>query len=93
VFEEILRQMRESLRKRNHIITEHAQEKMEERGLTFYDIERAVFSGHIRAHQRDYLVRETKYIIVGQAYRVDYIEVVAKMTRTGRLVIITVYPV
>jgi uncharacterized DUF497 family protein len=93
VFEDILRQMRDSLRQRNHIITDHAQEKMEERGLTFYDIERAILTGRIRAHQKDILVRESKYVIVGQAYRVDYIEVIAKLTRTGRVVIITAYPI
>jgi Domain of unknown function (DUF4258) len=93
VFEDTLRQMRESLRRKDRVITIHARRQMRERKLAFADIERAIFNGRIVQRQKDELTREWKYLIRGPAYSADNVEVAAKLTRTSKLVIITVYVV
>lgn len=94
MYEDILRQMRESIDRRDHILTEHVQEQLDERHLTFYDIERAVKTGRIVERQWDVDWHEYKYVIRGRAYNVSNVEVAAKLTRTRRrIVVLTIYEV
>ncbi len=59
--------------------------------LSIYDVERSVLNGEILESQRDRETRETKYRIRGHDLQDAYVEVVAKLSPTGKLVIITVY--
>ncbi len=56
-----------------------------------YDVERGVLSGEIVERQRDRETHEIKYRIRGRTLEKAGIEVVAKISPTGKLVIITVY--
>ncbi len=51
MYADILCQMHVSIDRHDHILTEHGQEQMDERGLTFYDVERAIKTGAIVARQ------------------------------------------
>ncbi|MFH0939110.1 MAG: DUF4258 domain-containing protein [Planctomycetota bacterium] len=62
-------------------------------GLTIYDVESGIFTGEIVERQRDRSTAEWKYRITGETIENDKIEVVAKKSLTGKLVIITVYVV
>lgn len=60
-------------------------------GLTIYDVERGILTGEILERQKDKVTAEWKYCIRGKTVSDDVIEVIAKLSRTGKLVIITVY--
>ncbi len=80
MFEEVLRQMRESVRRGDHIISTHARQQLLKRRLTFFDPERAILTGRIIKRQRDEITREWKYVIRGLAYTASQVEVAAKLT-------------
>jgi hypothetical protein len=42
VYKRILRQMRDRVRKRQYVMTLHAEEEMADDGLTIFDVERAI---------------------------------------------------
>ena len=69
----------------------HADEEMDEDGLTVFDVESAILTGSIIEQQRDRQTRERKYVVRGEAVDGRMIEVVGKVSRTGRLVILTTY--
>jgi len=91
VYRRILRQMREKIRTRQYVMTLHAEEEMDNDGLTIFDIERAVLTGEIVERQEDYHSGEWKYLITGQALDSRLIIIVTKLSVTSKLVIITVY--
>ncbi len=91
MYDRILRRMQERIRRREYVVTLHARKEMNDDRLSIYDIERGVLSGEILERQRDRGTRETKYRIRGQNLEEAGIEVVAKISPTGKLVIITVY--
>ncbi len=91
MFPGILRRMREAIRTRQYVMTLHAAEEMDEDGLTVYDVERAILTGEVHERQRDRLTAEWKYCITGEAFNGSDVEVIAKISLTGKLVIITVY--
>jgi len=72
-------------------MTIHARKEMNDDGLTVYDVERSILTGEIRERHRDRVTAEWKYRIRGEAVAGDEVEVIAKLSPTGRLVIITVY--
>jgi len=47
VFERILNQLREKVRARQYVMTLHANEEMDEDGLTIFDVESILLSGNI----------------------------------------------
>ncbi len=59
--------------------------------LTILDVERCLLTGRIVERQRDRQRREWKYLVQGQAVDGTPMVVVAKIGRTRRLVILTVY--
>ena len=69
----------------------HAEEEMNDDGLTIFDVERAILTGEVIERQDDHVTGEWKYLIAGQSIHGDGIEVVAKLSVTEKLVIITVY--
>lgn len=91
MFERVLRQFRQKVRTRQYVVTVHADEEMDEDGLTVFDVESAILSGAIIEQQRDRQTRERKYVVRGEAVDGRMVEVVGKVSRPGRLVILTTY--
>jgi hypothetical protein len=83
--------MREKVRKRQYVMTLHAEEEMSEDGLTIYDIERGILTGEILERQKDRITAEWKYRLKGETVDGGKVEVMAKLSPTGKLVIITAY--
>ena len=91
MYNRILRQMREKVRTRQYVMTLHAEEEMDEDGLTIFDVERGILTGEIIERQKDHDTGEWKYLIQGQSVVGKQIVVVSKLSPTEKLVIITVY--
>jgi hypothetical protein len=67
VFERILNQMRENIRTRQYVMTLHADEEMDEDGLSIFDVESVVLSGTIIERQKDKMSGEWKYLVKGES--------------------------
>lgn len=91
MFESVLRQMRERIRKKEYVMTLHAEEEMDEDGLTIFDVEGIILTGEILERQRDPVTVQRKYRIQGETAGGDMAEIIAKLSPTGKLVLITVY--
>jgi len=91
MFDRILKEMRDKLRKREYIMSIHAEEEMDNDCLTIFDVERCILTGKILERQKDKDTAEWKYRINGKSLSGGEVEVVAKLSPTGKLVIITVY--
>ena len=87
-----LTRMREKVRRRLYVMTTHAEEEMDNDGLTIFDVESVILTGEIVERQRDRKTREHKYLIRGET--IDGTRsavVVGKLGPTDKLVILTVY--
>ena len=91
MFDRILREMREKIRRREYIMSIHADEEMNDDNLSIFDVERCILSGRILDRQKDKVTAEWKYRINGRSLSGGEVEVVAKISPTDKLVIITVY--
>ena len=91
MFERILKRMREKVRGRQYVMTLHAEEEMNNDGLTIYDVECGILTGEILERQKDKVTAEWKYRIRGETVDGGEVEMIAKLSPTGKLVIITVY--
>jgi hypothetical protein len=91
MFEKILRRFRERISIGGFVMTLHAVEEMEDEGLSILDVEHAVLTGKITRRQKDKETREWKYLVNGRSLSQDELVVVAKLSPTDKLVIITVY--
>lgn len=69
----------------------HAEEEMNDDGLSIFDIESGILTGKITERQKDKVTAEWKYLIEGQTLAGGIIIVAAKLSVTGTLVIITVW--
>ncbi len=83
--------MREKVRKCEYVVTIHARREMLDDDFTIYDIERGILTGEILERQKDQLTAEWKYRVKGKTISSDDIELIAKLSPTNKLVIITVY--
>ncbi len=83
--------MRELVRTLDYVMTIHAEEEMENDSLSILDVESVLLSGEITERQREPLTREPKYLICGKTLDDVEVVVVAKLSLTGKLVIITVF--
>ena len=90
MFDRILKEMRDKIRVRKYVMTIHAEEEMNNDCLSIYDVERGILSGKIAERQKDRVTAEWKYRITGQTVDGTEIEVITKLSPTGKLVIITV---
>jgi Domain of unknown function (DUF4258) len=90
MFERILKRMREKIRTRQYVMTLHAEEEMNN-DLTIYDVERGILTGVILERQKDRVTAEWKYCIKGGTVTGEDVEIIAKLSPTGKLVILTVY--
>ncbi len=83
--------MREKIRTRQYVMTLHAEEEMNDDGLTIYDVESGILTGDILERQKNKVTAEWKYRVRGETIDGGEVEVVAKLGSTGKLIIITVY--
>lgn len=91
MFNRIWKEMRDKIRKLEYIVSIHADEEMNDDCLSIFDIERCILTGKILERQKDKATAESKYRIQGKSLSGEAVEVVAKISPTGKLVIITVY--
>jgi hypothetical protein len=91
MYERVLRQMRDKIRTRQYVMTLHAEEEMNDDDLTIFDVERTILTGRVTERQQDVVSGEWKYLVVGRSVREEDVTVVAKISVTEKLVIITVY--
>lgn len=91
MYRRIVQRMRSHIRRRQYIVTHHARQEMNEDGFTIYDVERGILTGEILERQRDRTTGEAKYRIRGESFTRSEVEILAKLSPTGKLVIITVY--
>ena len=91
MFQRILKQIREKVRQRQYVMTLHAEEEMSDDNLSIFDVERSLLTGEIVERQKDAVSGEWKYLIKGNTAAGDEMMTVAKISPTGKLVIITVY--
>ena len=91
MFERILKRFRERVRAGRFVVTLHAVEELEDEGLSVLDVEHPILTGRIVRRQRDEEKAEWKYLVSGPSLSQDEIVVVAKLSPTDKLVIITVY--
>lgn len=91
MFERILKEVRDKIRKLEYIMSIHGDEEMNEDSLSIYDVECCILNGKIIERQKDKNTAEWKYRINGRSLSGEEVEVVAKISPTGKLVIITVY--
>ena len=84
--------MREKIRTRQYVMTIHADDEMDEDGLTIYDVESVFLTGEIVSRQRDRVTRENKYLVRGRTVDGQKLAVtVSKFGLSDRLIILTVY--
>ncbi|RZB36284.1 MAG: hypothetical protein SRB2_02109 [Desulfobacteraceae bacterium Eth-SRB2] len=93
MYDRILKRMQEAIRNRQYIMTLHAEEEMDDDDLSIFDIERIVLTGKIIERQKDQITKEWKYLIKGESFSNELVVVVAKLSVTGNLVIITVFKI
>lgn len=91
MFDRVIKIMREKIRKLEYIMSIHADDEMNDDCLTIFDVERCILTGKILERQKDKDTAEWKYRINGKSLSGGELEVFAKISPTGRLVIITVY--
>ncbi len=91
MFDRILKQMRKCIRTCQYVMTIHAEEEMNDDGLTVYDIESVILRGTIKHRQKDTNTGEWKYLVKGKTIANDNTVVVGKLACTGKLVLITIY--
>jgi hypothetical protein len=72
-------------------MTLHAEDEMNDDDLSIFDVERAILTGEIIERQADHMTGEWKYVVTGRSVHGDDISVVAKISVTGKLVLITVF--
>ena len=91
--ERILTKLRNLVRLRRYVMTLHAEEEMSDDNLTIFDVEHGILTGKVIERQKDRETAEWKYLVKGQALSGEYIVVVVKVGRSGKLVFVTVYAV
>jgi uncharacterized DUF497 family protein len=91
MFDRILRRLREKVRAGQYVMSDHAEEQMDEDGLEIFDVEQVVLTGKIIERQRDHQTSEWKYLVRGATLVGREAVVVTKLSFTGKLVIITLY--
>ncbi|MDJ1181554.1 DUF4258 domain-containing protein [Roseofilum sp. BLCC_M91] len=91
MFDDILRDIRQKVSSYQYVMTTHAEEEMADDGLSIYDVEQGILTGEILERQRDRNTYESKFRIRGTGLDNQDLEVVVKLGRTGKVVMITVY--
>ena len=87
MYNRVLRKMQEQIRTRQYVMTLHAEEEMNDDGLTIFDIERAILTGELIERQEDHHTGEWKYLVSGSAIDSRLTIVVGKLSVTDKLVV------
>jgi len=72
-------------------MTIHAEEEMNFDNFSIFDVESAILNGTTIERQTDAETGELKYIMEGSALDDRTVGIVAKLSPTNKLVIITIY--
>jgi len=72
-------------------MTVHADDEMDEDGLTIFDVESVILSGKIIERQKDQSTGEWKYLVKGESLAGESAVTVTKISPTGKLVFLTVF--
>ena len=91
MFDRILHRLREKVRTGQYVMSDHAEEQMDEDGLEIFDVKQVILTGKIIERQRDHQTNEWKYLVQGATLVGREAVLVTKLSFTGKLVIITVY--
>jgi len=91
MLQRIWKQIREKVRQRQYVMTLHAEEEMSDDNLSIFDVERSLLTGEVVERQKDAVTGEWKYLVKGDTVAGDEMMTIAKISPTGKLVIITVY--
>lgn len=91
MFESMLQRIQAKIRTLDYVMTIHADEEMDDDGLSILDIEQVILTGQIIERQRDQKTGEWKYVVNGQTDDQLNVMVVTKLSSTDMVVIITVY--
>ena len=91
MYEKILEEICYLIRSKRYVMTIHAEEEMSDDELTIFDIEHVILTGKIIERQKDKISYEWKYIVEGNTLNTETATVVAKISLTQKLVIITVF--
>ncbi len=83
-------QLRLLIRTLGYVVSTHAAEEPEDDNLSVLDLENIVLTGQIIERQRNRASRETKFVIQGATLEGAAGEVVVKVCRGGKLIVITV---
>lgn len=91
MYDSVLKRMQECIRTRQYVMALHAEEEMDNDDFSIFDVERGILTGEIIERQKDRNTEEWKYLVAGQTLTGAQVVVVAKLSTTGKLVMITVY--
>lgn len=91
MLDRLLKKIREKVHSRDFVVTLHADEEMNEDGLTVFDLETVILTGAIVERQKDRETGEWKYLVEGRTIDNGKAVVVVKLSPTEKLVIITVF--
>jgi uncharacterized DUF497 family protein len=91
VFDQVLPHIQAKVRALEYVVTIHADEEMDNDGLTIFDVEQVILTGQIVERQHDRQTQEWKYLIKGQTNDHLDVIVVVKLSAADIVVIITVY--
>jgi hypothetical protein len=92
VYDRILKQIRDRIHTRQYVMTLHAEEEMDDDGLSIFDVESGILTGTIIERQRDRARQEWKYLVQGETVAGNQvIVVVTKFGYSDKLIILTVY--
>ncbi len=83
--------MCEKVRKNEYVVSSHARREMNDEDFSLFDLEKGILTGEILERQQDRLTAEWKYRVWGRTTTGNEIELIAKFSPTGKLVVITVY--
>ena len=67
MFERVLEKFQDKIRRRQYVMTLHAEEEMDDDRLSIFDVESAILTRQIMGRQRDRRTREWKYVVTGRA--------------------------
>lgn len=84
---QILKRLRECIRGRRYVATLHAEEEMNNDGLSIFDVERVILTGEIVERQKDKETGEWKYLVRGLTLEEIDAVVVTKLSPTDKMVI------
>ena len=88
---QILQRLRECIRERRYVATLHAEEEMNNDGLSIFDVEQVILTGEIVERQKDKETGKWKYLVRGLTLEESDAVVVTKLGPTGKMVILTVF--